>query len=58
MVYGMQSGVVRKGGKPRLSAYEVMKGNYTESDALPDSDLGRSITPGFRNTFQVIIPAS
>ena len=48
--FGMPSGVARKGGRPRLSAAEVMKGNYTEDDALPDRDLGRSITPGFRNT--------
>lgn len=43
MVYGRVSGV--KG----LSAAEVLRGKYRESDNLPDRDLGKSITPGFRN---------
>lgn len=43
LVYGKASGV--KG----LSAAEVIKGYYTDHDTLPDDDLGKSITPGFRN---------
>lgn len=43
IVYGKPSG--SKG----LSAAEVLKGKYKESDNLPDRDLGKSITPGFRN---------
>jgi len=27
----------------------VIKGNYTEADQLPDRDLGKTLTPGFRN---------
>lgn len=47
MVYGVSSGA--KG----LSAAEVLKGRYTSKDLQPDRDLGKSITPGFRNiTFQ------
>lgn len=40
-------------GKPpvtkRYGAADVMRGKYTDMDQLPDKDLGRSITPGFRN---------
>lgn len=43
MVYGRASGT--KG----LSAAEVLRGKYNEIDNLPDRDLGKSITPGFRN---------
>lgn len=43
LVYGKASG--SKG----LSAAEVLRGKYKESDNLPDRDLGKSITPGFRN---------
>ena len=43
LVYGKPSG--SKG----LSAAEVLKGKYKEADNLPDRDLGKSITPGFRN---------
>jgi hypothetical protein len=43
LVYGKASGT--KG----LSAAEVLKGKYKEADNLPDRDLGKSITPGFRN---------
>jgi hypothetical protein len=32
-----------------FSAGEVIKGKYTEDDNMPDMDLGKSITPGFRN---------
>jgi hypothetical protein len=48
LVYGKTSGV--KG----LTAAEVIKGRYQAADLQPDRDLGKSITPGFRNlTFQV-----
>lgn len=52
-VYGKPS------GKKTVSAAEVIRGNYTEADQLPDRDLGRSVLPGFRNlTVQVgIIPS-
>ncbi len=43
MVYGKPSGI--KG----VSASDVIKGKYTPADTLPDRDLGKSITPGFRN---------
>jgi len=32
-----------------ISAYEVIRGKYKDTDTLPDEDLGKSITPGFRN---------
>lgn len=31
------------------TAGEVIKGRYKEEDTKPDKDLGKSITPGFRN---------
>jgi hypothetical protein len=43
LVYGKASGT--KG----LSAAEVLRGKYKEADNRPDRDLGKSITPGFRN---------
>ena len=43
LVYGKSSG--SKG----LSAAEVIKGKYDIRDQRPDEDLGKSITPGFRN---------
>jgi len=27
----------------------VMRGNYSEQEQMPDKDLGKSVTPGFRN---------
>lgn len=47
LVYGKSSGV--KG----WSAAETIKGAYGDREQRPDHDLGKSITPGFRNiTFQ------
>jgi len=43
MVYGKRNAA--KG----LSAAEVLKGKYKDADNEPDLDLGKSITPGFRN---------
>lgn len=43
MIYGKPSGI--KG----LSAADVIKGRYTPADTQADRDLGKSITPGFRN---------
>ena len=43
LIYGKPS------GSKNLSAIEVIKGKYKENDMLPDKDLGKSITPGFRN---------
>ena len=32
-----------------IGAYEVIRGKYKDTETLPDDDLGKSITPGFRN---------
>ena len=50
LAFGIPSGIVRSGGRPRLTAQEVIRGTYTGEDNRPDKDLGRSLTPGFRNT--------
>jgi len=43
MVYG-------KANKGKgIGAGEVIRGKYTDDDNMPDQDLGKSITPGFRN---------
>lgn len=43
MVYG-------KANKGKgIGAGEVIRGRYTDDDNMPDQDLGKSITPGFRN---------
>lgn len=43
MVYGKPSGL------KAVSAADVIRGKYAPADTLPDRDLGKSITPGFRN---------
>ncbi len=43
IVYG------KKNKSSGVTAAEVMKGKYTLDDNAPDRDLGKSITPGFRN---------
>jgi len=43
MVYGKSS--ASKG----IGAGEIIKGKYTDEQNRPDRDLGKSITPGFRN---------
>jgi len=43
IVYG------KKNKSSGVTAAEVMKGKYTLDDNAPDQDLGKSITPGFRN---------
>jgi hypothetical protein len=48
-VYGKPSAPPRRSGKPTLTAMEVMRGAYEEDAQMPDPDLGKSITPGFRN---------
>lgn len=45
-VYGKPSA---KPKKQQPSAIEVIRGKYSEEAQQPDSDLGKSITPGFRN---------
>lgn len=45
-VYGKPT---MKPGKSGWGAAEIMRGRYTEDDQQPDPDLGKSITPGFRN---------
>lgn len=35
-----------------FGAIDVIRGKYTEEQQLPDLDLGKSITPGFRNIQQ------
>jgi len=49
--YGKPSATVKRAlsGKPPIGAAEVLKGNYNPEDQLPDRDLGKSITPGWRN---------
>ena len=49
--YGKPSATVKRAlaGKPPIGALEVIKGNYRPEDQMPDRDLGKSITPGFRN---------
>lgn len=49
--YGKPSGTQIRAaqGKEPVGALEVIKGNYSKEDQLPDKDLGKSITPGFRN---------
>eukprot|EP01041_Mallomonas_annulata_P005518 gene5518-11118_t len=36
--------------KDEWDAAKIMAGGYTDNEQLPDADLGRSLTPGFRNT--------
>eukprot|EP01035_Chromulina_nebulosa_P020988 gene20988-27199_t len=48
MVYGKSSAAMRKAKKVHTAA-EVMRGNYSLDEQLPDKDLEKSITPGFRN---------
>jgi hypothetical protein len=43
LVYGKPSGT------KLFSAADVIKGRYKPEHNLPDRDLGKSITPGFRN---------
>lgn len=43
MVYGKPS------GNKSVSAIDVIRGRYSGTDLEPDRDLGKSITPGFRN---------
>jgi EF-hand domain-containing family member B len=43
MIYGKPS------GNKAISAADVMRGKYSPADLEPDRDLGKSITPGFRN---------
>lgn len=47
-VYGRGSASMRKTGNV-WGAAEVIRGKYTVDQQLPDHDLGKSITPGFRN---------
>jgi len=36
-------------GQDGWDAAKVLKGSYDERDQLPDADLGKTLTPGFRN---------
>lgn len=47
-IYGGGSASMRKSGNV-WGAAEVMRGRYSTAQQLPDGDLGKSITPGFRN---------
>lgn len=49
--YGKPSGAQLRAakGKAPIGADEVLRGNYSLEDQLPDKDLGKTITPGFRN---------
>jgi hypothetical protein len=46
-MYGKST--LRRNGKAPLTAAEVIRGRYKEEERLPDPDLGKSLTPGFRN---------
>ena len=48
MVYGKPSAAALK-AKGAWSAGQVLNGTYSLEQQLPDVDLGKSITPGFRN---------
>ncbi len=48
MVYGRPSNSGTK-SKVQSSAYELIRGRYTEDAQQPEADLGKSLTPGFRN---------
>jgi EF-hand domain-containing family member B len=48
MIYGQPSAAILKSRRVHTAA-EVIKGNYNPVQQLPDHDLGKSITPGFRN---------
>jgi hypothetical protein len=48
MAYG-KAGASSRATKGTWGAGEVIKGNYSYDDQMPDRDLGKSITPGFRN---------
>lgn len=48
MVYGQTSAAILKSKKVHTAA-EVMRGNYNVFQQQPDPDLGKAITPGFRN---------
>lgn len=48
MVYGLPSSKIIK-SKGVHTAAEVMRGKYNLEQQMPDQDLGKSITPGFRN---------
>jgi hypothetical protein len=43
LIYGKPS------GNKSVSAIDVIRGRYSGADLEPDRDLGKSITPGFRN---------
>lgn len=47
-VYGKASASSRA-TKGTWGAAQVMRGNYSIDQQMPDDDLGKSITPGFRN---------
>lgn len=46
MPFGRPSVVDRAGGRPRLSAKEVMRGTYVVEDDVSDMDRGRRSRPG------------
>lgn len=47
-VYGLPSAYTKK-SKSQWSAIDTIKGRYRAEDLVVDPDLGKSITPGFRN---------
>lgn len=57
-VYGKASASSRKSGNV-WGAAQTIQGKYTVDQQLPDFDLGKSITPGFRNiSLEVSAPFS
>ena len=50
MIYGKPSNTGgKKSSKAQASACELLRGRYSEEDQKPEPDLGKSMTPGFRN---------
>ena len=56
-VYGKGSASMRKTGNV-WGAAEVIRGKYSVQQQLPDGDLGKSITPGFRNISLEVRPST
>jgi hypothetical protein len=53
LCYGMPSKKAGQNSKIQSSAFELIRGKYKPEEQMPDPDLGRSQTPGFRNISMV-----
>ena len=47
-VYGLPSSYSKR-GRPQHGASELIRGAFTSAEQQAEDDLGRSVTPGFRN---------